>query len=51
MLPSRRSYRGPLRELMGLVFIAIAASFIWWLLNVAFPEHMKVLIAWVKSLV
>jgi len=36
---------------MGLVFIAIAASFIWWLLNVAFPEYMKVLIAWVKSLV
>ena len=50
MLQSGKPYHGgPLRQWAGLAFIALSAGVIWWLLNMAFPEQMRVLIQAVKA--
>ena len=50
MLQSRKRHRGVLRQLWGLAMVALAAGFVWWLLNLAFPDRMQTLIAAIRDL-
>jgi hypothetical protein len=49
MLPASRRKYSVLQQLLGLATALLGAYFIWWLLNMAFPDKMHALIAAVRA--
>jgi hypothetical protein len=49
MLPASRRKYSVLQQILGLVAALLGAYFIWWLLNLAFPDQMHALIAAVRA--
>ena len=49
MLPASRRKDSVLQQLLGLATALLGAYFIWWLLNMAFPDKMHTLIAAVRA--
>lgn len=49
MLPSGRKQYSLVQRLLRLGLALASAYFIWWLLNLAFPDNMHALIAAVRA--
>ena len=50
MLRSRHRHRSFPRRLLELALAAAGAWFVWWLLNLAFPDRMQGLVEAAKGL-